>query len=412
MALGVAWGIIAVNTGFIDFTQDWIAPFGTIFINLLMLIAVPLVLASLIKGVSSLSNIARLSTLGGKTLALYLITTVFAVTLGLVLVNTFKPGDSISEETKQDLMDKYATKTTEKLEAAEAVKESGPLALLVEVIPSNIFNSFTNNKNMLQVIFFAVLFGIALILIPKEKAEPMVKLFDSLNAVIIRIVEIVMKFAPIGVFALLAGVLTGFGEDIMELITALAYYAGVVLIGLLFLGFVFYPLVLKIFFGYPLSRFYNGIRPAQLVAFSTSSSAATLPVTMRQVNEKLGVSKEITSFVLPLGATINMDGTSLYQAVAAVFIAQAFGIDLSLTQQLTIVLTATLASIGAAAVPGAGTIMLVIVLGSIGVDPAGIALVFAMDRPLDMVRTAVNVTGDATVATIVAKSEGQLTSSE
>jgi len=408
LLLGVIWGLAAISFGWIEFTKLWIKPFGTIFINLLMLIAVPLVLASLIKGVSSLSDVVKLSRIGGKTIGLYLVTTVVAVGIGLLLVNTIRPGDTFSEEKKEQLKEQYASKAFKKQQKADQYKERGPLDFFVDIVPKNIFLSVQDNKNMLQVIFFAILFGFALVLIPENKAGPVIDFFDGVFEAIIKVVEIVMKAAPIGVFALLAGIIVDFSGDVLELLTALLIYSFTVIIGLVFLAYILYPSVLRVFTKMKYGTFFKGITPAQLVAFSTSSSAATLPVTMKQCEEELGVSKEITSFALPLGATINMDGTSLYQSVAAVFIAQAFGHDLTIAHQLTIVLTATLASIGAAAVPGAGTVMLVIVLQAIGIDPAGIALIFAMDRPLDMCRTVVNITGDATVASIVASTEGQL----
>ncbi len=408
MLLGIIWGILAIKFDMIQLTLDWIAPAGTIFINLLMLIAMPLILASLIKGVSSLSDISKLSRIGGKTLGLYVLTTIISISLGLVLVNAINPGSVFSEEKKIELKEKYASKAFEKRQTAQEFKEEGPLQWIIDIVPRNIFSSMQDNRNMLSVIFFAVLFGIALILIPPEKAKPVIDFVDGINDVIIKIVEIVMKTAPIGVFALLAGVIVDHSDELNELFQALSLYSLTVLVGLSFMAFVFYPTVFRLALKMKYSIFYKGIAPAQVVAFSTSSSAATLPVTMKQCHEELGVSKEVASFALPLGATVNMDGTSLYQAVAAVFIAQAFGHDLTLAHQLTIILTATLASIGAAAVPGAGMVMLVIVLGAIGVDPEGIALIVAVDRPLDMCRTAVNVTGDATVATLVAKSEGQL----
>ncbi|MBW8050373.1 MAG: dicarboxylate/amino acid:cation symporter [Cytophagales bacterium] len=408
LVLGIIWGLAAISFGWTEFTKLWIKPFGTIFINLLMLIAVPLVLASLIKGVSSLSDVAKLSRIGGKTIGLYLVTTVVAVGIGLLLVNTIRPGDTFSEEKKEQLKEQYASKAFEKQQTADQYKERGPLDFFVDIVPKNIFFSFQDNKNMLQVIFFAILFGFALVLIPENKAGPVIDFFDGVFEAIIKVVEIVMKAAPIGVFALLAGIIVDFSGDVLELLTALLIYSFTVIIGLVFLAYILYPSVLRVFTKMKYGTFFKGIIPAQLVAFSTSSSAATLPVTMKQCEEDLGVSKEITSFALPLGATINMDGTSLYQSIAAVFIAQAFGHDLTIAHQLTIVLTATLASIGAAAVPGAGTVMLVIVLQAIGIDPAGIALIFAMDRPLDMCRTVVNITGDATVASIVASTEGQL----
>ncbi len=407
MVLGVLYGLIASRMGWIDFTNDFIKPWGKIFINLLKLIAVPLVFASLIKGVSSLSDISKLSRIGGKTIGIYLFTTIVAVTFGLLLVNIIQPGTSFSEEKRMELKEQYASNAASKIASANDVKEDGPLQFIVDMVPSNFIEATGNNKNMLQVIFFAILFGIAMVMLPKEKTSVVKGFFDGVNDIILQIVDLIMLTAPYGVFALLGGLVVDFGGS-AELFHALGVYSLSVVIGLLLMITVVYPIILKSFTKLKYFDFFKGIAPAQMLAFSTSSSAATLPVTMERCEDHLGVSKEVSSFVLPLGATINMDGTSLYQAVAAVFIAKAFGYDLDLSQQLTIVLTSTLASIGAAAVPGAGMVMLVIVLSSIGIDPEGIALIFAVDRLLDMLRTVVNVTGDATVATVVASTEGQL----
>ena len=407
MFFGIVYGIFANNMGYNNFTTDWIKPWGIIFVNLLKLIAVPLVFASLIKGVASLSDISRLSKIGSRTVMLYLFSTVISVTIGLFFVNTIKPGDSFSEEKKIELREKYSSKADLKINDANNLKNNGPLQFIVDVVPVNIISSASENKNMLQIIFFAILFGIAIIVIPDGKTEYVRGFFDGVNEIILYMVDLIMRFAPYGVFALLASLVVDFGASI-DLFLALGYYSLTVSFGLLLMIFVVYPLLLKLFTKVNYFSFFKAISPAQMLAFSTSSSAATLPVTMDRCENNVGVSKEVSSFVLPLGATINMDGTSLYQAVAAVFIAQAFGYDLDLSAQLTIVLTATLASIGAAAVPGAGMVMLVIVLSSIGIDPEGIALIFAVDRILDMLRTVVNVTGDATVATIVASSDNQL----
>ena len=407
MVLGVFYGLLASKMGWVDFTNDWIKPWGKIFINLLKLIAVPLVFASLIKGVSSLSDISKLSIIGGKTIGIYLFTTVVAVTFGLLLVNIIQPGTSFSEEKRMELKEQYASNAASKIASAKDVKEDGPLQFIVDMVPSNFIQATGNNKNMLQVIFFAILFGIAMVMLPKEKTSVVKGFFDGVNDIILQIVDLIMLTAPYGVFALLGGLVVDFGGS-AELFQALGIYSLSVVIGLLLMIMVVYPLILKSFTKLKYFDFFKGIAPAQMLAFSTSSSAATLPVTMERCEDHLGVSEEVSSFVLPLGATINMDGTSLYQAVAAVFIAQAFGYDLDLSQQLTIVLTSTLASIGAAAVPGAGMVMLVIVLSSIGIEPEGIALIFAVDRLLDMLRTVVNVTGDATVASVVAATEGQL----
>jgi len=411
--LGLLYGLLAANSGWQDFTSDWIAPWGYIFINMLKMIAVPLVLVSLINGISGLKSIAQLSSMGGKTIGIYLITTVIAVTVGLVAVNAIQPGKSFSEEIRQEMVKQNDAKVKSTEEKAMAQKESGPLQFLVDMVPSNIFNASGDNRNMLQVIFFALLFGIALIVAPDSaKVEPIKKFFDGVNEVILKMVDLIMLFAPIGVFALLGNIMVELaGEDpsaAVEILKGLAVYSITVLLGLAFMVFIVYPLTLKLLANYSYKRFFEGIAPAQLLAFSTSSSAATLPLTMERCEEKLGVSNKVASFVLPLGATINMDGTSCYQAVAAVFIAQVYGMELGMSAQLTIVLTATLASIGSAAVPGAGIIMLAIVLGAVGVPLEGISLIFAVDRPLDMCRTVVNVTGDATVSTVVAYTENEL----
>ncbi len=406
MFAGVFFALLMVQFDFgKSFISDWIKPFGTIFINALKLIAVPLILASLIKGVSDLKDISRLSKMGGRTIGLYILTTLLAVTTGLVAVNTLKPGASISEQTREELVMAYADSAAEKKVAADAQKESGPLQALVDLVPSNIFKATTDNRNMLQVIFFAIFFGIGLILIPEKKAKPVKEFFDAFNEVILKLIDLIMLAAPYGVFALLAALVVE--APSADLFKALGLYAITVIIGLLIMV-LFYVLLVKIVTKKSPRFFINGISPAQLLAFSTSSSAATLPVTMERVQEHLGVEEEVSSFVLPIGATINMDGTSLYQAVAAVFIAQAFGIDLTLGAQLGIIATATLASIGSAAVPGAGMVMLVIVLAQAGIPEAGLALIFAVDRPLDMCRTSVNVTGDAAVSMMVAKSVGKL----
>lgn len=406
MLLGLAFGYCAVLLGVQQFVKDWVKPFGEIFINSLKLIAVPLVIASLIKGVSDLKDISKLSKMGGRTIVLYLITTVVAISVGLAVVNVVKPGASISEETRIELVSGFEDAASAKIKVAEDQKTKGPLQPLVDLVPGNIFSAASSNGNMLQVIFFVVFFGVGLILVPDAKAKPVKDFFDGLNEVILKLIDVIMLAAPYGVFALLAALVVDTTN--WDLFVALLSYSGCVVAGLSFMIFVFYPLVAIFFTGRSYRQFLSGISPAQMLAFSTSSSAATLPVTMERVEEHLGVDEEVASFVLPIGATVNMDGTSLYQAVAAVFIAQAFGMELGFDKQLNIVITATLASIGTAAVPGAGMVMLVIVLGAIGVPEAGLALIFAVDRLLDMCRTVANVTGDATVSMLVAKSVGKL----
>ncbi|MFT4544219.1 MAG: Na+/H+-dicarboxylate symporter [Bacteroidia bacterium] len=452
LILGIIFAFFSSSLGWSKFVVDWIDPFGKIFINLLKLIAVPLVLFSIIKGISGLHDTAKLGRLASKTLAFYLVTTVTSVTVGLLLVNMLSPGTLVGEAQRTDNRiayeiwaqeteikvldgkcylcdDKYDArvevvrglmdseepneKLMSKMQSAKKTKDSGPLQPLVDMVPSNIFFALNNNGLMLQVIFFAIFFGVTLISIPREMAQPVIGVIDGMNEVFLKMVDFVMQAAPFFVFALLAGVISKMAGDdpnaVIEIFKGLGWYSLVVVAGLGFMIFVFYPLLVQFSIkGMTYRRFFKAISPAQFLAFSTSSSAATLPVTMDCVRDNLGVSKETTSFVLPIGATVNMDGTSMYQAIAVVFLAQFHAVDLSITQQLMIVLTATLASIGSAAVPSAGLIMLIIVLESVGLNPAWVAIIFPVDRILDMCRTTVNVTGDCSVATIVADSEGQL----
>jgi Na+/H+-dicarboxylate symporter len=452
LVLGIIWALLSSSLGWSEFTINWIAPFGTIFINLLKMIAVPLVLFSVISGVANIGDPSSLGRMGGKTLLAYLITTVLAVSIGLTLVNIIKPGALIDDNSRIDNRISYEiwaseqgyeikdginylqepefferaqritdlskselkdASVSEKMETANMTKDSGPLQPLVDLVPQNFFQSLGDNGLMLQIIFFALFFGVCLLFIPNEKSDPVTKIVDSIMEVFLKMVDFVMQAAPFFVFALLAGVVSKMaGDDIgkvYEIFKGLSWYSLTVVIGLLFMIFIVYPLILKVFVKkIPYKGFFKAISPAQTLAFSTSSSAATLPVTMECVEENLGVDKKITSFVLPIGATVNMDGTCLYQAVAVVFLAQLHMIDLTITQQLIIVVTATLASIGSAAVPSAGLVMLIIVLDSVGLNPAWIAIIFPVDRILDMIRTVVNVTGDATVSTIIAKGENML----
>lgn len=451
MALGVIWALVSGYFGWNDFTADWIDPFGTIFINCLKFIAVPLVLFSIITGVAGMGDPSKLGRMGGKTLGLYLVTTIFSITMGLLLVNLFSPGTQSNEEVRLknrlqyelwaeetgiEVLDgrhELATATpaqianadkelsaskdtkeykaaTKKREKAEATKSGdGPLQPLIDIVPKNLVVAMSDGRLMLQVIFFALLFGISLAFLPKEKTKTVHSFFVGMNEVFVKMVHIIMRAAPFFVFCLMAGVLAKSADSLDELVgifVKLLGYSMVVLLGLSVMLFGFYPLFMRMFgvkIGY--RKFFQGLSPAQFLAFSTSSSAATLPVTIECVNENLGVPEESTDFVLPIGATVNMDGTSLYQAVAVIFLAQYFDVDLSIMQQLGIVLTATLASIGAAAVPGAGLIMLMIVLESVGLNPMWVAIVLPMDRILDMCRTVINVTSDASVSAIIAKSE-------
>ncbi len=405
MILGGLYGILSAAMGWSQFTTDWVTPFGDIFLNLLKVIAVPLVLGSLITGVASLSDVRKLSRIGGRTIAIYITTTTISVSIGLVMVNLLEPGTGVPRALQEQLQTAYQSDAESDMERADTAKDRGPLQVFVDMTPDNVFGALSNNGRMLQVVFFSILFGIALVIIPSDKGKPLIDFFAGLTTVIIQIVNMIMVVAPIGVFALIAKTINQVAQDdlsaVAELLGALGFYCLVVVAGLLIHGFITYPILLKSFSSLKIGRFFRGIAPAQLLAFSSSSSGATLPITMKMCERNLGVSKEVSSFVLPLGATINMDGTALYQAVAAVFIAQALGLGLDTTAQLQIVLTAVLASIGTAAVPGAGIIMLIIILETIGVPAAGIALILGVDRILDMCRTAVNVTGDAAVAASV-----------
>ncbi|MAQ31471.1 MAG: dicarboxylate/amino acid:cation symporter [Flavobacteriales bacterium] len=431
MILGVFWSIISSLLGLSQFTINWISPFGDIFINLLKLIAIPLVLFSVIKGISSISNISLLGRIGLKTLFAYLMTTVLSVSIGLLLVNCIKPGSQISLEQRQAnhlVYQKWSADellsdgsgflpgdnlSKEKIKQmkidADKHKNNSPLQFIVDLVPSNIFLSLTDNKSMLKIIFFAIFFGITIVLISKKEAVPVIAMVDALNSVFLKMVDVVMLGAPFFVFALLSGVISKLAGDdlsgVLEIFKGLGVYSLVVFFGLATMVFLIYPILMYLFTGKTYKDFFQSIASAQMLAFSTSSSAATLPVTMDCVHSNLGVSKRVTGFVLPIGATVNMDGTSLYQAVAVVFLAQMHMVDLNLTQQLTIVFTATMASIGSAAVPSAGLIMLIIVLDAVGLNPAWISIIFPVDRILDMCRTVVNVTGDATVSSIVDQSE-------
>lgn len=450
LVLGGLYAWFAVQNDWVEFTLDWINPFGDIFISLLKMIAVPLVLFSIMVGIVSLKDIAQLGRMGIKTVLIYLGTTLFAVFLGLVVVNTVSPGEQVSEDVRKEYRIRYelwlaenpnvvrldstclscdplnaalVAEVQEKMDGEpvndwvadkmtkhENQKDARPLDALKDIFSSNIFVSLTENK-MMQIIFFAIFFGIVLLMIPKEKAKPVIGLVDGLNEVFIRMVWIIMKAMPFFVFALMAGqIVKAAGSDpvkFKEMMLFYLWYGSAVVAGLALMIFIIYPTLVRLFAKLGWSKFLGGIKDAQITAFSTSSSVATLPVTMDRLQTKIGVSKSTTSFVLPIGATVNMDGTSLYQAVAVVGMAQLHMVDLSISQQLVIVGTATIASIGAAAIPSAGLVLMMVVLESVGLNPAWIAIIFPIDRILDMCRTVVNVTGDTTVATIVAKSEGE-----
>jgi len=412
LVCGALFGFVSFSMGWNGFSEAWISPWGKIFVRLLKLIAVPLVFGSLITGVASLSDLQKLSRIGGKTIGIYLLTTFVALSIGLGIVNILQPGLTVPEASRLKLQETYKSKVDDKLSKVSDVKQRGPLQPLVDMVPPNIIGASSNNRAMLQIVFFCILFGIGIVQVPKKVSQPLVEFFEAVNQVTIKMVDLIMLMAPIGVFALISDTFLIFDSEsqgeILNLLQSLLYYSFTVVAGLGLHTFIFLPLILVLFSKMSLGHFFSKMLPVQLLAFSTSSSGATLPLTMETAENDLGISEEISSFVLPLGATINMDGTGLYQAVAAVFISQAVGIELDFGAQISIIFTALLASIGTAAVPGAGIIMLIVILESVGVPSSGIALILGVDRILDMLRTTTNVTGDAVVASIVASSEGQL----
>ena len=379
----------------------WLKPIGDIFVRLLTMIAVPLVLASLIVGAASLTDLKHIAKIGGKTIGFYAMTAVLAITIGLVFANVIHPGHIMDPMSKARLMDAYQE------EAAAKIQENVSLDVvhfLVNLVPRNPFRAIADG-DFLQIVFFSILTGIFLMQIPQEKSKPVIRFFEGISEAMIVLVEKVMLIAPYAVFALISATVAEFGFNILQ---TLLWYSLTVIAGLTVLTFIEYPAMLKIFTKIGIVDFFRTQKQVLAVAFSTSSSAATLPVTMDICEKKLGVPNRIASFVLPLGTTINMDGTALYQSVAAMFIAQVYGFDLNLTQQLTIVLTAALAAIGTAPVPGVGLLMLIIVLKSVGVPEEGIALIIGVDRILDMCRTVPNVLADSLACVVVASSEGEL----
>ena len=400
MALGVAFGFIAVALHFEGFVHDWVAPLGAIFMRLLKLIAVPLVMVSLVLGVVSLKDIKSLSRIGLKTILIYVCTTIIAVSIGLVMVNLIKPGSLFPKEKQTEFAERYEQIVTEREAQMEQVKSDSPMQPIVDIVPENIFQAFSSNSQMLQVIFFALLFGVALICVGQSKTGSIIRFFQQLNLILLKIIDFIMCFAPLGVFALMAGLIVDYAGNV-GIISALGMYALTVVLALAIIIFLVYPMILRLFSKKKLGQFFKAVFPVQMLAFSTSSSAATLPLTMERTQKHLGVSEEVSNFVLPVGVTINMDGTSCYQAVAAVFLAQVMGLDLTFGQMLLILATATISSIGTPGIPGGSIVMLMIVLDAVGIPIEGLALILGIDRPLDMLRTVVNVTGDTTVACVV-----------
>ena len=402
MIAGIATGMLFISFGQGEVVQLWIKPWGNIFIRMLQLIAVPLVLVSLIKGVTGIEDIRRFSQIGLKALLIYMSTTVCAILVGLALVLSVKPGNFVDAAVASQMKESYQHVVNEKMSAAESTSEQGPLSFLNDIVPDNLFAASSNNSKMLQVIFFAIFFGIAAISLPKEKTKAVLKVVDSLYDIILKMVDYIIRFAPYGVFALMAALVADNSSN-LSIFAALGMYTLTVIAGLLLLIFVFYPLLVHLFTRIQTKHFIRSMYPVQLLAFTTSSSAATLPLNMETTERDLGISKEITSFVLPVGTTINMDGTSCYQAIAVVFIAQVMHIHLGWCEHIAIVLLTPISSIGTPAIPGGSYVILTMVLSSVGIPADGLALILGVDRPLDMLRTSVNVTGDATVASIIDK---------
>ncbi|WP_071146606.1 dicarboxylate/amino acid:cation symporter [Bacteroides ihuae] len=402
LVLGIIAGIIAVSIGGETFIQFWVKPWGKVFIKMLQLVAVPLVFVSLVKGVTGLEDIGRFSKIGLKAIMLYLVTTVSSIILGLFLVLIIRPGSYVDTAKANEMKQNYHSIVEEKKAAAQSTQEQGPLSFIDDIIPDNLVNAASDNGKMLQVIFFAIFFGVAAISIPKEKTKPVLKVFDSLYDIILTMVDYIIRFAPYGVFALMAAMVVD-NSGGLSIFAALVMYAGTVALGLFILIFIFYPSLVHFFTKIPVGKFIKAMYPVQLLAFTTSSSAATLPLNMETAEKELAISKEITSFVLPVGTTINMDGTSCYQTIAVVFIAQVMGIHLGWMEMISIVLLTTISSIGTPAIPGGSYVILTMVLSSVGIPAEGLALILGVDRPLDMLRTSVNVTGDATVAAIIDK---------
>ena len=406
LVLGVVVGLVA-NLMALEWLQTalvWIEPIGTLFIKLITMIVIPLVVASLLVGTASLGDIRKLGRIGGKTVSYYLITTAVAVSIGLLLSNIVRPGGRIDPTTRDRLSSQFSEQAAGAMVTAEA---KPPMSeVLLDMVPSNPISAAANGE-LLPLIIFTIIFGAALSLIEDDRKRAVLSFFNGVNDTVMVMIDWVMKLAPYAVFALIASVVASFGLDLLR---SLLIYALTVTAGLLLHAFGTYAVLVRVLAKLNPIDFFRKIAQVQLVAFSTSSSNATLPVTMETAQEDVGISKEVSSFVLPLGATINMDGTALYQAIAVMFIAQIYGIPLGIGEQLTIVMTATLASIGTAGVPSAGIIMLILVLNSVGMGAqtqAGIALILGVDRILDMLRTAVNVTGDLTCASFVARSEGE-----
>ena len=407
LILGLAFGVVTAGLGWQEFTEDWIGPFGVLFLNLLKLVAVPLVVATLVSGVASLPNLRRLSRIGFKAVGLFLATTLLACLIALILAAAFRPGAGMPVEVAEEL--EAGTQTVIEEVVVEGARTQGPLAPLVELVPENVLAAASDNRNLLQVVFVSILLGAALLQVPEEHAKPVANLFEAFAHITVALVNWIMKVAPIGVFALIAGAIAGMSGDspggLLTLFASLGQYALILVLALVVQTFGVYGVMIRFFSQMSPGRFFRGISAAQLVGFSTSSSAATLPVTMEQCTDELDVPEEITSFVVPLGATVHMNGTAIFLCVASVFLVQAADLHLGGSEYLTITALATLGSIGAVAIPSIGVVFLIVILETLGAPTAGVALILGIDRVLDMARTVTNVTGDAVVAVLISEFE-------
>lgn len=404
--LGFLFALLHIKLGLDPAIQDYIKPFGSIFINSLKASAVPLMVTSLIVGVSSVEDNARLSRIGGKTFLMYTLTTIFAVTLGLFIGNVVRPGSVFSPILRAKLMAQVVISKT--IEAEEV----GWSDTIVNLVPENLFKALSSNESLLQIVIISIAFAMALLKIPARRKKLVVMFCQGVNEAFIEIIQLIMSFAPIGVFSLISSLLIELSQggtgEILDYLYGLGWYAGTVLLSLGFMTFFVYPALVALLTKVGWGKFLSAMRPAQLVAFSTSSSSASLPVTIERVENHLGVPEDVTGFVLPIGATVNMDGTALYQGIATLFMAQAFGLDLSFQQQFMVVFYVTASSIGVAGVPGASIATTTMLLDILGIPAQGLTLVMIPDRILDMCRTVTNITGDAAVAVLVASSEGWL----
>jgi len=392
---GVACNKFLPGTPFLNMAQKYVSdPLGKIFLNMLIMMVIPLVFASLSLGVAQMGDLKKLGRIGFRTVSYFLLVTSLAAIIGLALVNSIRPGDYLPPETKTQLLAAYSEQAAGYRETAE--KTEFGIQTLVNIVPRNPFAAIARpTPDMLALIFVTLMVGIALTVIDKNRAEPLIRVLEGINDVTVAIINIAMKLAPYGVAALVFSVTSRFGFD---LLVALGMYVITVLLGLALHQFGTFPVLVQIFARYNPWQFFKKVQTVMLTAFSTSSSNATLPTTITVSQNNLGIPANITGFVLPLGATMNMNGTAIFEGVTVLFLAQVFGVELTLVQQIIVITMCVLTAVGAAGVPSGAIPLLIIVLGMVNIPPEGIALILGVDRILDMCRTVVNVSGDITCA--------------